>query len=661
MNESREIYWNVGHSVQIPMYLLAIIAISILAYGFYKRYQVYKIGKPEDRFDNKYKRIIYFLSNAFGQKKVLNVFSIGSIHALFFWSFLILFIGTTLIFIQADFLNPIFGIEFLKGSFYKIFSLFLDIAGLLAIIMVLFFAIRRYIFRPEGLETTIEDIITHILLLLILISGFIVEGLRMAQTEISLESNLALFSPVGLFIAKIFTSFSESTILIGHKFLWWFHFLCSITFIASIPFLKLRHIFTTSINYLFKDYGPKGNLPLLDIEDENREVFGVDDVKEYSWKDIYDSDACTKCKRCQDRCPAYATNKPLSPMKVVNDINTVAFGENKEGSLIDTVGEDSIWACTTCMACQEICPADIEHIRKIIDMRRYMVLMDGKFPGEEVQMSINNIEVNSNPFGNAFAERDKWSENTEVKLLSEDSDVDVMYFVGCYASYDQRNIKIAKSFVNICSKAGIKVGIMGSEEKCCGDPARKMGNEYLYQMIANENIENIKKYNVKKVVTTCPHCFNTLNKDYRDLGLDVEVVFYINFIKELIDGKKLTLTKNTFGCTYHDSCYIGRYNNIYDEQRYIIRTLGGNVKEMEKSRNNSFCCGGGGGRIIAEEKLGERINLTRIKMAKDVGESILVSNCPFCMTMFEEGIKLAGYEDMMYVKDLAEIINEHIQ
>lgn len=661
MYDTREIYWNVGHSVLIPMYLFAFIAISIAIYGFYKRYKIYSAGKPENRFDNKYKRLMYFLGNVFSQRKVLNVLTIGSIHALFFWSFLILFLGTTLIFIQADFLEPLFNIKFLKGHFYKIFSLFLDIAGFIAIIMIVAFIVRRFIIKPAGLETTKDDVIIHILLLVILFSGFVVEGLRIAQTEINLESNLALFSPVGLLFAKVFTNFSANTISISHKLMWWLHFFFSITFIAAIPYLKLRHIFTTSVNYFFKDFGPKGKLTTVDIEDENIEVFGVNDIKDYAWKDIFDSDACTKCKRCQDRCPAFSTKKPLSPMKVINDINKVSFGLIEEKSLIDVVGRDAIWSCTTCMACQEICPADIEHIRKIVDMRRYMVLMDGEFPGEEVQSSINNIEVNGNPFGNTFSERGKWAEGLNVSVLADDSDVDIMYFVGCYASYDARNVKVAKSFINICKSANIKVGILGKEEKCCGDPARKMGNEYLYQLIAKENIENINKYNIKKIVTTCPHCFNTLNKDYRDLGLKADVVPYIKFIDQLINDKKIKLKNDTFNCTYHDSCYVGRYNGLFDVPREIIKLTGGNIKEMEKHHENSFCCGGGGGRIIADEKLGEKINVKRIDMAKNTGQPLIISNCPFCLTMFEDGIKVAEYEDILNTKDIAELVSEHLE
>lgn len=661
MYNTREIYWNVGHSVLIPMYLFAFIAISILFYGFYKRYKVYKKGKPENRFDNIFQRLKYFLSNLFLQRKVLKVFSIGSVHALLFWSFLILFIGTTLIFIQADILNPLFGFKFLKGNFYKLFSLALDLAGFVAIAAVLIFIVRRFIIRPSGLETTRDDIIIHILLLIILFSGFIVEGLRIAHTEINLENKLKLFSPVGLLFASFFTSLSENSLLISHKLLWWAHFIFSITFIAAIPYLKLRHIFTTPSNYFFKDYRPKGKLATIDIEDESRETFGVNDIKEYTWKDIFDTDACTKCKRCQDRCPAYSTKKPLSPMKVVNDINKISFNFAEHNSLIDVVGKDSIWSCTTCMACQETCPADIEHIRKIIDMRRYLVLMDGEFPGEEVQLSINNIEVNGNPFGNSFADREKWTEGSGVTLLSEDSNVDIMYFVGCYASYDPRNVKIAKSFINICESAHIKVGLLGKEEKCCGDPARKMGNEYLYQMVAKENIENINKYNIKKIVTTCPHCFNTLSKDYKDLGLTAEVVPYIKFINQLIKENKIHLQKQVFDCTYHDSCYVGRYNDMFEEQRDIIKLLGGNLKEMEKHHLESFCCGGGGGRIIADEKLGEKISVKRIEMAKNTGQPIVVSNCPFCLTMFEDGIKIAEYEHLLKTKDIAELIEEHIE
>jgi Fe-S oxidoreductase len=430
-------------------------------------------------------------------------------------------------------------------------------------------------------------------------------------------------------------------------------------FFVLIPLTKFRHIFTTSTNYLFDDLGPKGKLVNLDLENEDAETFGTNQVKEMTWKDIFDADACTLCMRCQDRCPAFNTGKPLSPMKVVNQLGEVAFN-NPEANLIDTFGKDVLWACTTCRACQEICPAAIEHVNKIIDCRRAMVLMEGEFPGEEVMTAMEATEVNGNPLGIGYAERADWAAELGIKPLAEDAEVDILYFVGCYASFDKRNIAVAKSFIKLCQAAGVKVGILGKEEKCCGEPMRKMGNEYLYQTLAGENIEVMKSYGIKKIVTTCPHCFNTLEKDYRDLGFDIEVETYTVFLEKLLADGKLRIDARELSCTYHDSCYLGRHNDIYDAPRALIKAAGGKLVEMEKNRAEAFCCSAGGGRILAEEKIGERINIKRVKMAADTGAATLLSNCPFCLTMFEDGVKGAEVEETLRPRDIAEILAERI-
>jgi len=660
MEATRQIYWNVGHSVLIPMYLLVILAIGSIVYNFIKRLDVYKQGRPLDRYSNWPERLNIFLKNVLGQIKVLNS-PAGIFHAFFFWGFIVLVIGTTLVFIQADFLHPLFGIIFLKGTFYKIFSLALDIAGLVAIVMLLGFFIRRFIIKPKGLETTKDDYIMHGLLFAILITGFVIEGFRMAATELNQNPELAMWSPVGLLFAKAYANMPESTLLVMHKSFWWIHFFLVIGFFVSIPYIKFRHIITTSANYFFTDLRKKGSIDTIDMENEESESFGVSKIEELTWKDIFDSDACTKCKRCQDRCPAYNTDKPLSPMKLIADIGEVALN-SPDSNLIEKITKDVLWSCTTCRACQEICPANIEHVNKIIDMRRNLVLMEGEFPGEEVMLAMDNMEVNGNPMGMGFASRGDFAKDLNVKLLSEDSDVDIMYFVGCYASFDKRNQKIAKNFIELCNLAGVKVGILGKEEKCCGEPARKLGNEYLYQTLATENIEKIKKYNVKKIVTTCPHCFNTLGRDYKDLGFEIEVEHYVTYLYKLLNTGKLKIAnKEAIKCTYHDSCYIGRYMDIYDEPREILSSLGADIKEMKKNRAESFCCGAGGGRIIAEEKIGEKISVKRVKMAEETGVETLISNCPFCMTMFEDGLKMAELDDKMKVRDLSEILIERVE
>lgn len=659
MEVSREIYWNVGHGAMtlIPMYLLVIVAIGILVKGFLVRIAVYKQGKELVRTDDLAGRITDMLANIILQKKVTRVRWVGLFHGLFFWGFFLLFIGTALIVAQADFTDLLFDYVFLKGGYYKIFSITLDLAGLVCLVMLAALFIRRYVSRPEGLETKKDDAIMHALLFLILLTGFVIEGARMAVTEMG--TAVSGWSPVGLVFANAMTGLGEGGLRALHKVTWWFHLVLVIGFIGLIPFTKFRHILTTSANYLFADRGPKGKLVNLDLEDEDAEAFGATKVAELTWKDLFDADACTLCKRCQDRCPAFNTDKPLSPMKLVNQIGDVAFND-PEANIIDTLTKDVLWSCTTCRACQEICPASIEHVNKIVELRRSMVLMEGEFPGEEVMAAMEQTEVNGNPLGIGYAERGTWAEDLGIKSLAEDSDVDILYFVGCYGSFDKRNIGVAKSFIKLCQAASVKVGILGKEEKCCGEPMRKMGNEYLYQTLAGENIETITSYGVKKIVTSCPHCYNTLEKDYRDLGLEVEVETYTVFLEGLLNSGQLKINSEQFSCTYHDSCYLGRHNEIYGPSRALIAAAGGRIVEMDRNRAEAFCCGAGGGRIMAEEKLGERINIKRVKMAADTGAPVLVSNCPFCLTMFEDGVKGADVETLLRPRDIAEVLVERL-
>ncbi|MDD5286744.1 MAG: heterodisulfide reductase-related iron-sulfur binding cluster [Desulfuromonadaceae bacterium] len=661
MEATREIYWNIGHGVVIPMYILAFAAFGVMAWGFWKRLPIWRQGKALDRFDRYDERVKRMIAEVFSQEKIFRVTDGGIFHALFFWGFLTLFAGTMLVMFQADFFTPLLHVNILSGEFYKAFSLLLDLAGLVSLAMLAGLIIRRFIIMPKGLEIVRDDYIVLQLLLAILITGFFLEGARMAATELRQNPGLAIFSPGGLLAAQPMKFMSQEGLLVTHKILWWLHFALVLGFFYAIPYTKLRHILTTSVNAFLAPFEPKGFITTINLEDESVEQFGAAAITDLTWKDIFDADACTSCKRCQDRCPAYATDKPLSPMKIVKQIGELAEG-NPSGNLIETVSQDALWSCTTCRACQDVCPANIEHVNKILEMRRNLTLMEGAFPGDEVRTAVSNIEVNGNPFGLTYAARGEWADGLDLISMESGEEVEILYFVGCYASFDKRNQQIAKSFVTICNAAGIKVGILGKEEKCCGEPLRKLGNEYLYQMMAQENIELIKGYGVKRIVTTCPHCFNTLARDYKDLGLDVPVEHYSTYVSRLITDERLKIKPNaeTFNFTYHDSCYLGRYMDIIEQPRSILKAAGGQITEMDKSGYDSFCCSAGGGRILAEEKLGSKISEARVKMAQETGAPLLVSNCPFCLTMFEDGIKTGGAEGELQVRDLAEILAERI-
>ncbi len=659
MQATREIYWNVGHGVVLPMYILAFAAFAIMAWGFWRRLRIWRQGKSLNRFDRYGQRIRLFLAEVFSQMKVLRVKDGGIYHSLFFWGFLLLFIGTLLVMAQADFTDLFWGVQFLSGTFYKGFKLALNLAGFVSLLMLIGLMIRRFVVRPKGLEIVRDDYIVLPLLFLILVTGFLLEGARMAVTELRQNPGLAYFSPFGLLSAQLLTGMSSDALRVMHKALWWLHLILAFGFIGAIPYTKLRHIFTTSANAFLAPLEPKGTIATINLEDENAQQFGAAAVTDLTWKDIFDADACTACKRCQDRCPAYATEKPLSPMKIVEQIGQLAEG-NPSGKLSETCGQDALWACTTCRACQDVCPANIEHVNKILEMRRNLSLMEGAFPGDEVRTAVSHIEVNGNPFGLGFAARGQWADGIGVATLAGGEEVDVLYFVGCYASFDKRNQQVAKSFIAVLNAAGVRVGILGKEEKCCGEPLRKLGNEYLYQMMAAENIKLIKNYGVKRIVTACPHCFNTLARDYKDLGLDVPVEHYSTYLSGLMAEGRLKLKPEPFHCTYHDSCYLGRYRDIIDQPRSVLKAAGGTIAEMDKSGYDSFCCGAGGGRILADEKLGGKISEMRIKMAQETGAPLLISNCPFCLTMFEDGIKTGGAEGRLQVRDMAEIVAERL-
>jgi len=667
MEATRQIYWNVGHGGVPFMYLFAFAAIGWLVYVFVSRLKVWRRGRALDRLDHPLRRLARLVGINAGQTLVGRTLP-GKLHALWFWGFVLLFIGTLIVMAQADLLDPLFGVVIMKGTFYLWYSLVLDLAGVVATLAMIGLGVRRFLLRPKGLETKLEDWLIHALLTLIIVTGYFIEALRMAATEIVANPGLAAWSPVGRLLAGLFASTSPATISLTHALLWWFHFALVIAFIVVLPKSKLRHIVTTTANAFFAPLGPKGSLPTIDLEDEKTTQFGAAKVADLSWKDLFDADACTQCARCQDACPAWNTDKPLSPMKLVRRIGELAE-ESAEALLCEAaeaanhyaITTDVLWACTTCHACQTACPAGIEQVGKIVEMRRNQALMEGQFPDEGSRKASENLEVNGNPFGLPFASRGDWAQGLPVVDASSSRDFDLLYFAGCYASFDARNKKVARAFVETCQAAGLRVGILGSAEKCCGEPVRKLGNEYLYQSLAAENIEAIKASGAKKIVTTCPHCLHTLDVAYRDLGLELPVEHHATLIAGLVEEGKLALEPQALDCSYHDSCYLGRYKDIYREPRAAIRAAGGRIAEMKAHGASSFCCGGGGGRILAEEKLGTRIAVKRVEMAAETMAPALVSNCPFCLTMLEDGVKTGGQEGKIETLDLAELVASRIK
>jgi Fe-S oxidoreductase/nitrate reductase gamma subunit len=676
--EGREVFWNIPlPAFEILLFALTAVALAIFGYGVYRRWQMWKaMGKPEMRMDNMGERVKTVLLEFFLQKKVLKDPYPGIMHALIFFGFFVLIFGAAFDAGQHHITEPLFSWTFLKGNFYLGFSFLMDLFGLFVLIGVVIALDRRFVKKPDRLgykgemDTTPDDVIVLLLIGAIIVTGFIVEALRIHVTNPPWE----YWSFVGWLLAKTFTGVELDTARILHQLTWWLHALLGLGFIAYIPYSRLMHIITTPANHFLQSQKPTGYIePIRDFE--NAEAFGVGKLEEFTWKQIFDSDACTRCGRCQDGCPAYLTGKPLSPKKMVQDLKTFwlekapaavkaakagetpAEEEGGKALVGEVIDLHELWACTNCMYCMEHCSSSIEHVPKIIDMRRYKVLTEADF-APELQLTCRNMENNSNPWGVGAHLRGEWAKEMGVKTLAEDPNVEYLFYVGCSGSFDDRGKKISIALAKILQEAGVSFGILGNEEGCCGDSAMRAGNEYLFQALAQANIDIMNGYGVKKIIAICPHGYNSLKKDYPNFGGNFEVYHHTEIIAKLIADGKIRLPESLKGTfVYHDSCFLGRYNKIYDAPRQILKAIRGiDVVEMEKSFDKSFCCGAGGARMWMEEDIGERINNARTKQAIAVKADTIAVGCPFCLTMMSDGIKDNQMTESMQAWDLAELV-----
>jgi len=687
---TRQIYFNATGSKPL-VYIFLFLTFAFLAYSIVKKVKIWRLGKNELRIDHPVKRIIAVIKYGILQKRVLEEGFPGLMHGLIFFGFFGLALVTAVLTIQEDITELIFSYKFLKGNPYLIWSLFADICGILVFTGLIIALVRRYIIKPERLDTKGTDNFTLILLLVVIITGYAAEAIRISLTG---YPEFEVWSPVGYGLALLLNGFDRSTLETVHYGNWFVHVASSFLCIALFATGKLGHVLISIFNIFFSNLenenrDTKYALDIIAPEEfETAESFGVANVEDYTWKQLMDSDACTRCGRCQDNCPAWLTEKPLSPKKVINDIKDnmderlpLLPGADSEGSsapettaLIDgSVKSDEFWSCTNCGACMESCPVLIEHVPKMIGMRRHKVLMEGDM-APELQTTFMNLENNFNPYGFAFAERGDWLEEIKdlnIKTLAVDSNVDYLYFVGSAASYDKRNQKVAIAFMRIMKEAGIKVGILGAEEADSGDAALRGGNEYLFHALATRNLEMFKAYGVKKIICTCPHDYNVIKKEYKKfakagtgsdgnaLEYDFEIFHHTEIINGLIIAGKIKLSKTLEETiTFHDSCFLGRYNEIYDEPRNIISSIpGSKFVEMSRNHENSFCCGAGGARMFIEEHLGTRINQFRTRDAQSTGATKICTSCPFCMTMLSDGVTELEI-DTIQVQDIAELVYE---
>lgn len=651
-------------------------AFGFLAFSLNRVIGYLKLGQKENRFDNISSRIKNVLKIAFAQSKLLRDPVAGSVHFIIFWGFM-LFIFAVIEAIIQGFYSP-FTFEFL-GPFFSVITIVQDLFGVLVVLSVLFALYRRFIQKIKRLEVSKEGQLDAAFILLLIM--FVV--LSMFGQNISLVAKhnfeLAAFEirPISYPLAKLFYS-DPSTAVIPFEIFWWIHILLVFGFMNYLPYSKHFHVITSIPNVFFSKFDErKYALKPLNLEDENIEQFGASDVEHLTWKQMLDGYACTECGRCTSACPAANTGKPLSPRKIIVDIRRrveekaplMAAGiEEKEGitdkTLVnDFITPEELWACTSCNACVYECPVSIEHLDSIIEMRRNLVLMESNFP-QELNTVFKNLETNFSPWAFNHQDRAAWAEGMDIKTMSEDSNAEVLFWVGCAGSYDSRYQKVTKAFANIMKEAGVNFRILGTEEKCNGDTARRLGNEYLAQMMMQENVETLNGYNVKKIVTGCPHCFNSLKNEYPQFGGNFEVQHHSEMIEELIEKGKIQLKDEEVKSktTFHDSCYLGRYNNIYDEPRNPLKQVKGlELVEMERNKDKGFCCGAGGGRMFMEETIGTRINVNRTEEALNTGADTIASACPFCMTMMSDGVKSFEKQDEVSVKDIAEIVWENIQ
>ena len=689
MVPSREIFWNI--QLGEILYVLAAIVIGILIYAVYRRYKLWRLGGPDNRFDHLGKRIRTFIVtgvvDGIGHRKFFGLadnlghrpFSIkdllpkelypGIAHLLIFAGCIILILGAFLDFISH------YLFHFMHGSFYLGYSVVVDAGGILVLIGVVLVIIRRYGQKPDRLDNQWEDLIALLLILIIVVTGFIVEGFRIAATELKTTPDWALWSPGGFALAAAFSGLSQGALLTWHWIMWWFHVIITLGAIVYIALYwnRLWHIIVSPVNVFFQSLNPRGALAPIDLE--TAETFGVAKIEDFTWKQLMDLDACTRCGRCQDNCPAYISGKALSPKKMTQDLKVhwlekapsllggkhqVAEGNpgsNGRALIGEVVTEDEIWDCTTCRACQEVCPVWVEHIDKVIDMRRNLVLEQASVP-EAAEGALRSIEARGHPWRGTTLARTDWADGLDIKILAEDSDIDILYWVGCTEALEDRSVKVAQALAKLLKLAEVKFGILGTEETCCGEPARRLGNEYLFQMQAEKNIELLKNYNIKKIVTACPHCYNTIKNEYPQFGGEFEVIHHTEFIANLLEQGGLRIIKGSRGVvTYQDSCYLGRYNDIYEPPRQILNNMPDiTLVEMKQNRERGFCCGGGGGHMWLEERVGRRINELRTEQAIEAKAQIIATACPFCLQMFEDGIKAKAAEEWLKVMDIAELV-----
>ncbi len=663
---------------QIIFIALLIGSLITLFISLRRLYLFLKVARPEVRWVNPGRRIMHTLKVAIGQSKIFRDKAAGPIHAGIFWGFLVFLFAASESVIKG--IMGHFSWNFL-GPVYTVISFSVDIFSVIILIAVIFALLRRYAFRVQRLQGDSAEALDALIVLsaiLVITVSLIFEN--SARSLLAIDENWA-YRPLANLIGGLMTYEKANHI---YSLFWWVHITAILAFANYLPYSKHLHVYTSVLNVFFSNMGIVNKLEKIDFEQEGVEKFGVSDIDDMTWKNIFDGYSCTHCGRCTSVCPANITGKVLSPREVIVQIKerTVDIGQillkaknTPEGNLTEDeqvikdkkfVGDyesiEALWQCTTCGACMKECPVEIEHVPAIVDMRRSLVMMEADFP-PILQNTFANLENNATPWAFSQAERADWAEGTGIKTAAEKSDFEYLYWVGCAGSYDDRAKKIALAFSKLLQIAGVDFVILGTEEQCNGDTARRLGNEYLADMLVKANVETLNNYNVKKILTTCPHCFNTFKNEFPDFGGNYEVIHHTVFLQNLIETGKLKLKngqEELKNIVYHDSCYLGRYNNIFDAPRRTLKSVPGlNVLEPKRTGDKGLCCGAGGGQMFLEETAGKRVNIERTEELLDTGAGAIAVNCPFCMTMMSDGVKAKDREEVK-VLDIAEILLENV-
>jgi Fe-S oxidoreductase/nitrate reductase gamma subunit len=678
----REVFVNVPTALKVAFYAAVATMLLIVAWLTSLRVKNYERGQPDNRRTNRknVERRLRDFRKGVWMQTLLRDPAAGVMHSFLYFGFIALFIVTAISELNHQLPDAL---KFLHGRTYEAYSAGAEVAGIMFLVGIIWAIGRRYIQRPYRIriKTKPEDALILAVLLLIGATGFFVEAARIAAEH---QPDFEKWSFVGYAMANGIAGWSSTTLLDLHRWLWGTHVVLFLAFLVMIPTTKLRHMFSSPMNMYLRDRErPKGAMkPMPNLMETELESFGAVKIEDFTWKQLLDTDACTICGRCTSVCPAQNTGKPLDPREIVLKVGEVMAATASpvvsppvgvvgdisvsSDSVFERITPEELWACTSCKACDEICPVNIEILDKILDMRRYLTLMESDFP-TELGNTFRSMENSANAYGMNQGERGDWASSLDGVEIVEPGgafDHEYLYFVGCAGSFDDRNKKTARALAKLLQRAGLDFAILGPSEMCNGDQARRAGNEYIFQMLAMQNIETMNGMGVKKIITSCPHCFNVLKNEYPQLGGDYEVVHHSQLLDDLVRSGKLSLAGATLEerVTYHDSCYLGRHNDVYLAPRRVVGSLAGiDLVEMPRNGTKSMCCGAGGARMWMEENIGKKVNTERSQEAIATGASRIAVACPFCYVMFDDGVKGEGKDEEVRVQDIAEILWEAIE